>query len=188
MRKNNLIKSKKPNGVSANAARKRKSTPLKNPRPAKKTPLNGFVAPKTSGKNSISTDDLATKLNQAIKWFNEEKFEEAADLLEKTIVEYPNKAAVYWYLGWVYRDLGKTDRAIANFEKAVQLAPKKQRVSLGLFHALWDNDRLDEALEEMKRFQILTNGSCRDYVEILAEINEKWSDPVPVKKKTRAKK
>ena len=42
-----------------------------------------------------------TKRNQAIQWFNEAKFAEAADLLEKTIVEYPDKAAVYWYLGWV---------------------------------------------------------------------------------------
>jgi tetratricopeptide (TPR) repeat protein len=127
-------------------------------------------------------------LNQAIQWSTQGKLEEAVNILEKTIHEYPGQAPPYWYLGGLYWDLGKTDAAISNFKKAVELAPTVERASLGLFHALWDTDRIDEALEEMKRFQVLTDWSCQDYVKILAEINEKWHDPAPGKKKTRTRK
>ena len=98
---------------------------------------------------------------------------------------YPDRAPILWYLAGMYKDLGKLDRAIPLYRRATQLSPKLERASLGLFHALWESDQLDEALEEMKRFQLLTNWSCRDYVEILAEINEKWTDPVPGKKKKK---
>ena len=37
-------------------------------------------------------------------------------------------------------------------------------------------DRLEEALEEIKRFQLLTNWQCQDYLEIMNEIKEKWGE------------
>jgi hypothetical protein len=45
-------------------------------------------------------------------------------------------------------------------------------VSKGLFHSLWKLGKQVEALEEVKRFQTISDSE--DYREIVKEINEKW--------------
>ena len=194
MRKTNLTKSKKSSGAAVKADQTRKSIPSRNRNAAIKMLVNGFADPKTSGKNTSWKDELerlpemARQLDQAIQWFQAGNAEAAARVLERTVIDYPNHAPIYWYLGGIYSDLKMPARAIAHYQKATQLDPGSKRASLGLFNAFWDNDQVDEALEEMKRFQVLTNWSCREYVEILAEINEKWAVAAPNKKKTTRKK
>jgi hypothetical protein len=88
----------------------------------------------------------------------------------------------------MYRDLGMLDRAILLCRRAAELAPRSERASLGLFHALWDSERFDEALEEIKRFQLLTNWSCQDYLDIMAEIKEKWLDETPAEENSKGRR
>jgi hypothetical protein len=68
------------------------------------------------------------------------------------------------------------------FRKLVRLSPCSETASLGLFHSLWSLGREDEALEEIKRFQVLTNFGRADYRTIIAEINEKTAER-PARKK-----
>jgi tetratricopeptide (TPR) repeat protein len=207
MRKNHLIKSKKHNGVSAQASptkksipsksrngATKKSTPSKSRNGATKTPVNGSVGPKTSPMNSTWMDDvkkhpeMERQLKQAIQSFHEGRTDEAIRMLEKTNIEYPDRTPILWYLGGFYRDREQPERAIPLYERATQLSPKLERASLGLFHARWKAGQIDEALEEIKRFQLLTNWSCQDYLDIMAEIKEKWLDDEPARPKARKKK
>ena len=43
---------------------------------------------------------------------------------------------------------------------------------MGLFHSLWKNERQNEAMEELKRFQTISHS--KDYAEIVKEINERF--------------
>jgi hypothetical protein len=55
-------------------------------------------------------------------------------------------------LGNISDMLGDHSQREAHFRAASVIAPRKELASLGLFHALWDQGRRTEALEEMVRF------------------------------------
>jgi predicted Zn-dependent protease len=62
------------------------------------------------------------------------------------------------------------EEAISYFQQAVVLRPDSEAVSLGLFHCLWESDRMDDAFDEMKRF--LTGNESEEYKRLLADINK----------------
>lgn len=114
---------------------------------------------------------------------------EAARILEAIVKKYPKEAPLWWYLGGIYvYDLKKPRKAIPAFRQAVQLTPKSERASLGLFHSLWDANRISEALAEIKRFQTLTHWTCQDYLEIIDELTEKWLEAPSPKKKVHSRR
>jgi tetratricopeptide (TPR) repeat protein len=118
-----------------------------------------------------------------------EDYRGAVRVLEGLIHQYPDSRLGHLILGYFYYSLLNAPRkALPHLRIAVRLGPKSEKASRGLFHCLWDMNRLDEALEEIKRFQLLTNWSCKDYREIVAEINEKWTDDEPVKPKRKSAK
>jgi len=54
-------------------------------------------------------------------------------------------------LGYVFSLLGDQREREAHFRAATVVAPKRELASLGLFHALFDQGRITEALQEMVR-------------------------------------
>ena len=74
-------------------------------------------------------------------------------------------------LGHVQWKLVGLANAIESFKTAVQLAPTLELASLGLFHALWEAGRRDDAFEEMKRFVRLA-GPSTEYGEILKGLSK----------------
>jgi tetratricopeptide (TPR) repeat protein len=83
----------------------------------------------------------------------------------------PDAAPLLAVIGDIYWDLGEFQSAISYFQKAVCKAPTWTTASLGLFHTLWEGGRRNEALEEIKRFTLLTGS--HEYDEVIREINEK---------------
>lgn len=112
-------------------------------------------------------------LQEAIDLKNQEDYQGAVRALSAIVGEYPKCAPAHGLMGSIYLlKLNKPRKAVDCFEKTIQLSPKSEMASLGLFHSLWKLDRQIEALEEMKRFQQVAHS--KDYDEILAEIQEKW--------------
>jgi len=74
-------------------------------------------------------------------------------------------------LNVMYWDMGKLEAAEKEFRQAVKLNQDSEKSSLGLFHVLWDQDKKDEAIEEMKRFT--TIAKSEDCKAILKEISSK---------------
>jgi predicted Zn-dependent protease len=112
-------------------------------------------------------------LDEALQLKNCSDFRGAVRVLGILADEYPRRPAAFGLLGAIYlAKLKQPAKAVAYLVKATKLSPKSEMASLGLFHALWKLDRLVDALEELKRFQSISH--CQDYVEILAEIKEKW--------------
>ena len=118
-----------------------------------------------------------SKVNPSLR----ERFAEADALREngdlsaaKTILgqlhqEAPTNLAVLATFGHVCLNFGDLEEAILAFSAAVNLSPKLEAVSLGLFHSLWKLSRRDQAMEELARFQSVSDSA--DYSRIVREIN-----------------
>jgi tetratricopeptide (TPR) repeat protein len=181
MRKNNLNKSRNGNGRDAAGKQKRRLIPSKKVGSVKKTSLAKSADQTSLPKNSTWTETLArnaqlgAEINHAIRLKLKGQFEAAIKLLNGILRRFPGFAPACWYLaGILQNDLKQTRLALPYFRKAMRLAPKSERASLGLFHALWDLGRCREAMKELQRFQSV--GHCKDYEEILAEVREKAPD------------
>jgi len=96
----------------------------------------------------------------------------ARDILLDLTQADGTSAAAFAVLGGIYWTLKDLDRAIPCFEEAIGLAPKAPVASLGLFHCLWEQGRINLAIAEMKRFMAVSDSS--DYRMIISEMMNKW--------------
>lgn len=62
--------------------------------------------------------------NLALTLFQQNRFEESAQLYERAIVLDPKKASRFVSLAYVYKELGELERALAQFEEAARLEPR----------------------------------------------------------------
>jgi predicted Zn-dependent protease len=195
MHKNNTTKLKTSSERLVKARPAKKSPPSRKASNGKPTPTKRSRTPRTSDGNSTSNESLKLnlereeRLQQAIDLNRNGSSNDAAIILQKLVEEFAEEAPLWWYLGGIYQyGLKQPAKAIRCFRKATALKPKSERSSLGLFHALWDLDRVDEALAEIGRFQMLTNWSCKDYLSIVAELAEKWGDTPKARAKSIKKR
>jgi len=65
------------------------------------------------------------QVNSAISIFDERNYSEAKEAFEKIIKENPNSHLSYYYLGRTERKLGNWERAVELLKKATELAPDK---------------------------------------------------------------
>jgi tetratricopeptide (TPR) repeat protein len=192
MRKNNTNKLKPAKGDPAKEKHEGGSITSRKASNGKPTRTRESGTPKTRTWNSKWTRDLQENpemerlFEQAILLQRAGRFQEAITVMEKTVEEYPRFWRLWWYLGGIFlHDLRKPLKAIPVYRQATRISPESERASIGLFHALWDSDRIDEALAEIKRYQLLTNWKCKDYLEIVAELHDKWLPKKPRKKKPK---
>src|SRR5437763_1697223 len=112
--------------------------------------------PKTPTTSSNDAQ-LRRALDRAIALNRAGKHREAVRLLLPLAKSHPRSAAVMGYLGGAYLELQDPARALGAFRRAVQLNPKSELASLGLFHSLWSQNSPEEAFAEMRRFLSLND-------------------------------
>ena len=98
-------------------------------------------------------------------------YEKALLCMNNFLVKHPDIFLPYMMLGSIYWKMNKLDEAISQFKKGIEKNQNHEKLSLCLFHTLWDKGLRFEALEEMKRF--LTNNKSDEYTEILNGITVK---------------
>ena len=91
------------------------------------------------------------------------------EILKNLVAENPASAVFNATFANTLKENGDIEAATEHFRVAVQLAPKSELYSLGLFHILWAQGRREEALEETKRFVSLADSD--EYRSIVAAIN-----------------
>ena len=95
---------------------------------------------------------------------------------KKTLLELSKQdatsPAIFSVLGDVCWEMELREEAANAFRQATRLSPKLEAASLGLFHCLWELGRREEALEEAKRFQSVSDSE--NYRKIVQEINERF--------------
>jgi tetratricopeptide (TPR) repeat protein len=117
-------------------------------------------------------EELEAQMSQANKLHDAGQFESARKIYLDLAEKDPQSIRILAGLGLTCMEMEALDEAVSVFKRAVELAPALESVSKGLFHSLWNFERRVEALEEIKRFQSISNSE--DYEEIIKEINEKW--------------
>jgi len=116
-------------------------------------------------------------LEAAFDHKNGNRFPQALKVLKEAISEYPESSFANWLAGTLLSaEMEQPAKAIAFFHEAVRLNPKSEKCSLGLFHALWNSLKLDDALVELRRYQTLTGDKCGDYRDIMEEIGDLSQD------------
>ena len=113
-------------------------------------------------------DQLKTSLDRCIKLIGQGKHREAIRILHPLTGRHPRSAAVFGTLGRAFFEIGDMEKAREAFQSAVDLNPKSELASLGLFHSLWGQQAASKAFAEMRRFLSITDSS--EYKTLLRDL------------------
>jgi predicted Zn-dependent protease len=125
-------------------------------------------------KNAWLDPIFREKFDQAMNLRNAGNFSEALESFKLLAKESPKFNGTFMMMGHICWKLNQNNEAAEYFGKAVEMSPKLEIASLGLFHSLWNQGKTDEALLEMRRF--LTIASSDEYTEILEAILRETED------------
>jgi len=113
----------------------------------------------------------------AVERENDNDLDSAIEIHKKLLDKKPNSTLLNISLGSLYEkyfdtmcDHNKMLLAERHFKKAVESAPKSGLASCMYFHCLWDLDKREGAVKEMRRFKVV--GDPEDYSEVLEDYGE----------------
>lgn len=100
---------------------------------------------------ALSPDDHLAYLNMAWVLYNEKKYSEEVDLLEKRIENAPGDGDARTRLGAAYLALHQPDRAVPHLERATQIFPKYQFAQFTLGRAYLETHQDFKAADAFQR-------------------------------------
>lgn len=80
---------------------------------------------------------------------------EAIEAFERALVQYPRSVRGWLALGQAYSDEGNSAKALASYQRALDLRKGDELCSLSVYHALKDEGRYAEARQEAERFMTM---------------------------------
>lgn len=89
------------------------------------------------------------------------RLEEAIEALKDGLAAQPDHAKGWWLLGGILWQLGRYTEALPYRRRAVELKPRNEQCSLGLFHTLLDAGLADETIAEVRRFLAEVEGGAK---------------------------
>ena len=101
-----------------------------------------------SQKNKVPEEILVA----AKQFYRQGAMHDAASTLSGEIEKYPEDAEGQFLYAAALLLSDRYAEAVAPFERVLQIEPRNERASLGLFHSLWKMERCHEALMEARRF------------------------------------
>jgi uncharacterized LabA/DUF88 family protein len=105
------------------------------------------------GELSPAQEEFKRRLAQAIDLKNQERYSDAAQILEDLRETNPHSASVHALLGHALWEQKELTKAVHSFKRAVKLSPESELASLGLFHTLMEVGDEQGAFQEMDRFR-----------------------------------
>lgn len=115
-------------------------------------------------------ENLRPEYDEAVKASESGDLPRSRQILLRLHRRDPESVVILAALGHVCWKVKSLDEAIKFFRKATVLRPQCEAVSLGLFHSLWQADRIDEAFVEMRRF--LSEYESEEYTRLLADLKK----------------
>ena len=133
---------------------------------------------------ALSPDDHLAYLNMAWVLYDEKKFAEEVELLEKRIENAPGDGDAHARLGAAYLVLHQPDRAVPQLERATQIFPKYQFAQFTLGRAYLETHQDSKAADAFQRAIDInpTDGTLNSASYALAEhkssveIAKKWAE------------
>jgi tetratricopeptide (TPR) repeat protein len=122
---------------------------------------------------SAPSDSFRARFEEGLRARDDGRAAEAIDILTELLREEPEdlrvRCAVLDQLGGVLLDAGEYARAERYFRALTALAPRHEWASVGLFHSLWNQGRIDDAFDEMRRLLLLQGSD--EYTRLLLELD-----------------
>lgn len=120
--------------------------------------------------------DLEKILNNARTLAEAGKNEEAQMCLLAVLKEDPDNIAALLMLGGAYFVEHNLKEASMVFERLISIDPESGKYSIALFNAFWQQQRSEEALEEIRRFISVADkeaekDTIEQYMSILKSID-----------------
>ncbi|MGH9529632.1 MAG: tetratricopeptide repeat protein [Terriglobales bacterium] len=115
--------------------------------------------------------DSSSELAQAETAIEKRDYPTAQQLLQKTVLEYPNNYQAWFDLGFVFHALGKTDESIAAYRKSVAANPNvfESNLNLGLTLAQSKNPEAEQFLRaatKLKPTAHVEEGQARAWLSL----------------------
>jgi len=92
-------------------------------------------------------------LDEGIKQYQAENYEEAIEILEKARAQEPKSALAAYFLGMAYKQTIAFDKAAANFEDALKLKPAVKEALVEYVNILFQLNELQQAKKWIKAAQ-----------------------------------
>ena len=116
---------------------------------------------------------IRTLLTHLLYLRNEGRISELVPEMISAVQEHPDAAGIVGLWGEVvFEDLGDMEESVKIFTRVLILSPYSRRASIRLFSALWDLGHFDKALDEVKRYCLITQ-DLKTYADIIEELPEK---------------
>ncbi|MDD8020717.1 MAG: tetratricopeptide repeat protein [Acidobacteriota bacterium] len=119
----------------------------------KREPENSWAKPKYEELQSRITQNL---IKDASGLLNQNKKEEAKQLLLKALFYSPESKEAHWQLARLYRSEKKYDQAINHYQTLSQLAPRDKQILREYAEALFEHDDLSQSLDIYTRLKELS--------------------------------
>ena len=133
----------------------------------------------TSKCKTLKKRPMTQKTEQTLKLARElteaGKHEDARLCLLELLKDDPKNQTALIMLGGAYFAMQKYPEAEMVFERLILMEPGKGQYSIALFNTLWKSERVEEALEEIKRFMEHADKgeekeTIKQYVAIIKEL------------------
>ena len=122
-------------------------------------------------KVEISDEEKAL-MDQGSGLYKQGALKKALPIFLQLSQAHPESPMLTATLANLYWDLGNIETAEGLFYKAVTIGPKSEKISRGLLHILWEQNKEPDAVNEIQRF--LNEGEASEsYIDIAKEINLK---------------
>jgi predicted Zn-dependent protease len=99
-----------------------------------------------------ASNEFQSRYVEALRLKRDGRLAEARDMLEALVAERPRYPASRGVLGGLLFELGEFSAAAREFAIVTVLSPGSELASLGLFHALLEAGRREDAIVELRRF------------------------------------
>ena len=96
------------------------------------------------------TERAETLTSKAVKAYKAENYEEATTLCKKALAKDSNNVMAHVLRGWLYKDEGRLDEAILEYNKALAINPGEIAVRVYRGDAYFVKGMFDEALSEFE--------------------------------------
>lgn len=90
------------------------------------------------------------QIDQAIKLFRNDKFQQALDFIDKFSKEFDDKALLFNIRGACYAGMGMLDVAVQNYTKAISIKPNYSKAHYNLGSALQELGKLHESVKSFE--------------------------------------
>ncbi len=133
--------------------------------------LSLALATPAAAVRMITSDATPSEeFEEAIALIDEDRFEDAIELLEEVVEVDPDSADVWSLLGFSYRNIGETDEAFAAYNKALLIAPDHVGANEYLGELYLQVGDLEKAKAQLRIVDDACTAGCPEFDQLKAAI------------------